>query len=57
MKSNGFVPTGTKAKDRTIGPEAGMVERLNALYPDREFWVVKCATGGEGLLETPYIRV
>ena len=52
MKSNGFVPTGlhcTELKGGTLGPEVGIAERLNALYPDREFFIIKCATGGTSL--------
>ena len=52
IKSNGFVPTGlhcTELKGGTLGPEVGMAERLHALYPDREFFIVKCATGGTSL--------
>lgn len=52
VKSNGFVPTGlycTELKGGTLGPEVGMAERLSALYPDREFFIVKCATGGTSL--------
>ena len=52
IKSNGFVPTGlhcTELKGGTLGPEVGMAERLHELYPDREFFIVKCATGGTSL--------
>ena len=46
------MPTGlhcTELKGGTLGPEVGMAERLHELYPDREFFIVKCATGGTSL--------
>ena len=52
MKSGGFVATGlhcTELKGGTLGPEVGMAERLSERYPDREFFIVKCATGGTSL--------
>ncbi len=51
-KSNGFVNTTVgcteKTKD-TVGPEIGIAERITELYPDRAFFIVKCAFGGVSL--------
>ena len=46
-----FVPVDLTCGATTgfFGPEVGMAERLSALYPDREFFIVKCATGGTSL--------
>ena len=52
MKSPGFIPTGlhcTELKGGTLGPEVGMADELNAMYPGQEFFIVKCATGGTSL--------
>ncbi len=51
-RSGGFVPTGLRCTERskdTLGPEVGMAERLTELYPDREFFLIKCAVGGTSL--------
>ncbi len=34
-----------------FGPELGLAERLHELYPDRMFFIVKCAWGGTNLFE------
>ena len=34
-----------------FGPELGMAERLNELYPDKTFFIIKCAWGGTNLYE------
>ena len=35
----------------TFGPELGLAEKLNELYPDRTFFIIKCAWGGTNLFE------
>jgi len=32
-----------------FGPELGIAEKLNELYPDRTFFIIKCAWGGTNL--------
>ena len=34
-----------------FGPELGLAERLSELYPDRTFFIIKCAWGGTNLFE------
>lgn len=51
-KSNGFVKTTlgcTEATKFTIGPEIGIAEALSEKYPEKEFFIVKCAYGGMSL--------
>lgn len=35
----------------TFGPELGLAEKLHELYPDRKFFIIKCAWGGTNLFE------
>jgi len=34
-----------------FGPELGMAQKLNQLYPDQQFFIIKCAWGGTNLFE------
>ena len=34
-----------------FGPELGLAEKLNEMYPDRTFFIIKCAWGGTNLFE------
>lgn len=34
-----------------FGPELGLAEKLNELYPDKTFFIIKCAWGGTNLFE------
>ena len=34
-----------------FGPELGIADKLNELYPDRTFFIIKCAWGGTNLYE------
>ena len=34
-----------------FGPELGLAEKLHELYPDRMFFIIKCAWGGTNLFE------
>ena len=34
-----------------FGPELGLAEKLNELYPDETFFIIKCAWGGTNLYE------
>ena len=34
-----------------FGPELGIAEKLNELYPDEQFFIIKCAWGGTNLYE------
>ena len=49
--SSGFVKCTTLQGelDGAFGPELGMAERLHQLYPDRTFFIIKCAWGGTDL--------
>ena len=51
--SGGFVKCSTLQGELegAFGPELGMAEKLNALYPDQLFFIVKCAWGGTNLFE------
>lgn len=51
--SNEFVKCSTKQGeiDGCFGPELGMAEKLNELYPDQLFFIIKCAWGGTNLYE------
>lgn len=51
--SGGFVKctTGQGEADGYFGPELGMAEKLNQLYPDETFFIIKCAWGGTNLFE------
>ena len=37
--------------DGGFGPELGMAEKLNELYPNETFFIIKCAWGGTNLFE------
>ena len=49
--SNGFVKCATKQGENgeCFGPELGMAEKLNELYPDELFFIIKCAWGATEL--------
>lgn len=34
-----------------FGPELGLAEKLNELYPDKTFFIIKCAWGGTNLFD------
>lgn len=50
-KSEAFVKCGAKQGETGgyFGPELGMAEKLNELYPDETFFIIKCAWGGTNL--------
>lgn len=50
-KSQEFVKCSTLQGelDGSFGPELGLAEKLNKLYPDRTFFIIKCAWGGTNL--------
>ncbi len=37
--------------DGCFGPELGLADKLNELYPDETFFIIKCAWGGTNLFE------
>ena len=51
--SNGFVKCAAKQGElgTCFGPELGMAEKLNELYPDQTFFIIKYAWGGTNLFE------
>jgi hypothetical protein len=51
--SEGFVKCATLQGelDGAFGPELGLAEKLHELYPDRTFFIIKCAWGGTNLFE------
>ena len=51
--SGGFVRCTTEQGelDGCFGPELGMAEKLNELYPNETFYIIKCAWGGTNLFE------
>ena len=51
--SGGFVKCGAMQGELNgyFGPELGMAEKLNELYPDETFFIIKCAWGGTNLFE------
>lgn len=51
--SNGFVKSGLNQGEDGgfFGPELGMAETLNKLYPDEKFFIIKCAWGGTNLYD------
>ena len=52
LKESGeFVKCGVRQGelDGGFGPELGIAEKLNELYPDRTFFIIKCAWGGSNL--------
>ena len=52
-KSQGFVKSGAMQGEAGgfFGPELGLAETLNALYPDETFFIIKWAWGGTNLYE------
>ena len=51
--SNAFVKCGARQGEGGgyFGPELGMAEKLNELYPDETFFIIKCAWGGTNLYD------
>ena len=51
--SGGFVKCATLQGEMEgcFGPELGIADKLNELYPDRTFFIIKCAWGGTNLFE------
>lgn len=49
--SSAFVKCGAKQGEAGgyFGPELGMADKLNELYPDETFFIIKCAWGGSNL--------
>ena len=49
--SAGFVKCATLQGELegAFGPELGLAEKLNELYPDKTFFIIKCAWGGTNL--------
>ncbi|MBR5188354.1 MAG: hypothetical protein IKW18_07775 [Clostridia bacterium] len=52
-RSNEFVKCATLQGEIAggFGPELGLAEKLNELYPDETFFIIKCAWGGTNLYE------
>ena len=50
-QSQGFVKCSTLQGELAggFGPELGLAEKLNEMYPDRTFFIIKCAWGGTNL--------
>ena len=50
-RSDGFVKCATKQGEIEggFGPELGLAEKLHELYPDKTFFIIKCAWGGTNL--------
>ena len=51
--SQGFVKCATLQGEIAggFGPELGLAEKLHEMYPDRTFFIIKCAWGGTNLFE------
>lgn len=51
--SNEFVKCATLQgeMDGCFGPELGIAEKLNEMYPDETFFIIKCAWGGTNLFK------
>lgn len=51
--SEGFVKcsVGQGEIDNGFGPELGLAEKLNEMYPNETFFIIKCAWGGTNLFE------
>ena len=49
--SDGFVKCSTRQGEieGCFGPELGLAEELNKMYPDEMFFIIKCAWGGSNL--------
>ena len=52
-ESQGFVRCGAKQGEANgyFGPELGMAEKLNEMYPEELFFIIKCAWGGTNLYD------
>ena len=52
-RSNEFVKCATLQGEiqGSFGPELGLAEKLNELYPNETFFIIKCAWGGSNLYE------
>jgi hypothetical protein len=52
-RSDGFVKCATLQGEMEgcFGPELGIADKLNELYPDQTFFIIKCAWGGTNLFE------
>lgn len=52
-RSNEFVKCATLQgePEGCFGPELGLAEKLHELYPDRTFFIIKCAWGGTNLYD------
>ena len=52
-ESHGFVKSGVRQGESGgyFGPELGIADKLNELYPDETFFIIKCAWGGTNLYE------
>lgn len=51
--TNGFVKCSVLqgGPDGCFGPELGLADKLHEMYPDRTFYIIKCAWGGTNLFE------
>lgn len=51
--SEEFVKCGAQQGEKGgfFGPELGIADKLNELYPDRTFFIIKCAWGGTNLYD------
>lgn len=51
--SDGFVKCSVRQGelDDGFGPELGIADRLNEIYPERTFFIIKCAFGGSNLYD------
>ena len=52
-QSNGFVKCAARQGEAGgfFGPELGLAEKLNEMYPDRDFYIIKYAWGGTNLYD------
>ena len=52
-RSGGFVKCATLQGELegAFGPELGLADKLHELYPDKTFYIIKCAWGGTNLFE------
>ena len=52
-RSQGFVKCATNQGELAngFGPELGLADKLNELYPNETFYIIKCAWGGTNLYE------
>lgn len=52
IQNEGFVPVSVNCTEETkdtFGPELGIADYLNEVYPEEEFFIVKCAFGGSDM--------